>query len=63
MSKSKKPHHVDSPCHACSDRKVGCHTDCERFSDYRKANEESKYQFDEYDRYKRKYRSEHKKKG
>ena len=53
MGKSKKPHSVVAPCKDCQERKIGCHTDCERFSDYRKATEESKEQFDEYDKYKR----------
>jgi hypothetical protein len=63
MGKSKKPHHVDSPCRGCAERKLGCHSDCKKFAEYRIANEESRYHFDEYDNYKRKYHSERKKKG
>ena len=56
MSKSKKPHSVVAPCKDCQERKIGCHSDCEKYLEYLKLHKETEIQFDEYDKYKRNHR-------
>ena len=33
---------IDSPCLRCELREVGCHSVCERYAEYKRANEEMK---------------------
>lgn len=28
--------HIASPCKDCEERHIGCHSECERYADYRK---------------------------
>lgn len=30
---------TDIPCYMCTERRIGCHADCEKYNDYRKKRE------------------------
>lgn len=36
MSKQLKISILDSPCHNCSERRPGCHSECDRYISFRK---------------------------